>query len=167
MVRFFFCKLTPFRCNEFQFRKTILFQIYILNSDEMAGIDTNPQHIWDFTMRSISFSVKQTYTTDDTKQLSLKQRRCIFPDERKLEIDHIYTHTACARQCRMDTSMKLCNCVPFFYSIKTEGPYRYCSIRELECVADNKDKIIDVEKCDCQLGCYNTDYEVEKLSSNK
>ncbi|XP_044755808.1 sodium channel protein Nach-like [Coccinella septempunctata] len=140
--------------------------IYILNSDEMAGIDMRPQHIWDFTMRSISFSVKQTYTTEDTKQLSIKQRRCIFPDERKLEIDYIYTYTACARQCRMDTSMKLCGCVPFFYSISSESPYRYCRIRELECVANNKGKILDVEHCDCQLSCSNTVYEVEKLSAN-
>ncbi|XP_045473290.1 sodium channel protein Nach-like [Harmonia axyridis] len=140
--------------------------IYMLNSDEIAGIDTPPQHVWDFTMKSISFAVRQTYTTEDTRQLSIKQRRCIFADERKLEIDYMYTYTACTRQCRIDSSMKLCGCVPFFYSFRSGSPYRYCSIREMECIANNKDQIVDIESCDCQLGCSNTVYEVEKLSSN-
>ncbi|KAK9889769.1 hypothetical protein WA026_007148 [Henosepilachna vigintioctopunctata] len=141
--------------------------IYILNSDEIAGIDLKPQHIWDFRMKSISFSVKQTYTTEDARQLSVKQRHCVFPNERKLEVDHIYTYTACTRQCRMDSAMKICKCIPYFYPINgTTSRYRYCEVRELECISNNLERIISVEKCDCQLGCFNTVYEVEKLNNN-
>lgn len=38
----------------------------------MPGMDTNPQHIWDRRVEKISFSVKQTYTTPDARQLSIK-----------------------------------------------------------------------------------------------
>ncbi|KAL3267896.1 hypothetical protein HHI36_007035 [Cryptolaemus montrouzieri] len=141
--------------------------IYILNSDEMAGLDMNPQHIWNFLMNTISFSVKQTYTTEDTRQLSIRQRHCVFPDEKKLIIDHTYTYTACARQCRMDNAMKFCQCIPYFYHIEASSIYKYCEISELTCIADNLGKIIAVDKCECQLGCFNTVYEVEKLNYNE
>lgn len=70
----------------FLLKHNIIFQIYILNADEIAGIDTEPQHVWDFRIEDILFSVKQTYTTLDTKQLSIKQRHCAFPGEIKLQV---------------------------------------------------------------------------------
>ncbi|EFA10172.2 sodium channel protein Nach [Tribolium castaneum] len=136
--------------------------IYILNSDEQAGLDIQPQHIWDYKINKISFSVKQTYTTEDTKQLSIKQRHCVFSDELKLQTDNIYTYTACTRQCRMDNSMRLCKCVPFFYP--QIGGYKHCSLLQLSCIWENLDSIKSVDRCFCNLGCSNTVYEVEKLT---
>lgn len=81
-------------------------KIYIHNSDEVPGLDMQPQHIWDYKVDRISFSVKQTYTTEDARQLTIKQRHCIFENEVKLKIDHMYTYTACTSQCRMEESKK-------------------------------------------------------------
>lgn len=50
----------------------------------MINIDLQPQLIWDSKVDKIMFSFKQTYTTEDTRQLSVKQRRCIFEDEVQL-----------------------------------------------------------------------------------
>lgn len=127
-------------------------------------MDIEPQHIWEFTVDRISFSVKQTYTTENTRQLSIKQRHCIFEDEVKLSIDYKYTYTACTRQCRMDTSKSLCGCVPHFYPETKK--YRHCTIIELSCVAKNVKSILSVDKCGCQLGCFNAVYEVDKLNDN-
>lgn len=121
-----------------------------------------PQHVWDYRVNRISFSVKQTYTTSDARQLSVKQRHCIFEDEVKLKIDRMYTYTACTGQCRMENSMKLCKCVPHFYP--KVAPFRHCRLSELRCIAENLDEIIATDKCSCELGCSNTVYEVEKLS---
>jgi amiloride-sensitive sodium channel len=136
--------------------------IYILNSDEQAGLDIQPQHIWDYKVDKISFSVKQTYTTEDTRQLSIKQRHCIFSNELELQTDNIYTYTACTRQCRMDNSMRMCKCVPHFYP--QIGRYRHCNIQQLRCIWENVENIKAVDHCSCQLGCSNTVYEVEKLN---
>ncbi|KAF2898253.1 hypothetical protein ILUMI_07924 [Ignelater luminosus] len=142
----------------------IKFPLYIHNADEVPGIDMQPQHIWDFKVDRISFSVKQTYTTDDTRQLSIKQRKCIFENEVKLKIDHMYTYTACTRQCRMETAKRYCGCVPFFYP-EIEN-FRHCRIHELACIADHLGTIKSVDRCNCQLGCSNTVYEVEKLNEH-
>lgn len=123
-----------------------------------------PQIIWNFKVDRMSFSVKQTYTTDDTRQLSMKQRRCIFADEVKLKIDHMYTYTACTRQCRMENAKQFCGCVPYFYP--EIGSFRHCKINELGCIADHIEAIKSVDRCSCQLGCSNTVYEVEKLNEH-
>ncbi|CAH1155369.1 unnamed protein product [Phaedon cochleariae] len=139
------------------------FPIYILNSEEVAGIDTQAQHVWDFSMESMMFSVKQTYTTQDTAQLSIKQRRCAFPNEIKLKVNKIYSYTACTRECRMKNAMKLCSCVPFFYPVAGTS-YRHCGIDELPCITSHLEKIKSIDECSCYLGCSNTVYEIEKLN---
>ncbi|XP_030761660.1 acid-sensing ion channel 1-like [Sitophilus oryzae] len=55
--------------------------IYILNSDEMVSMNIQPQLEWDYQVYKMAFSMKQTYTTEDTRQLSIKQRKCVFGDE--------------------------------------------------------------------------------------
>ena len=128
-------------------------------------MDTKPQHVWDFKTDKISFSVKETYTTEDARQLTVKQRRCVFDDEIKLPTDNVYTYSSCTRHCRMTESRKRCGCVPHFY--QELDAFRQCNVRELGCVMDNLESIVDAEGCNCELGCYNTVYEVEKLNENK
>ncbi|KAF5303462.1 hypothetical protein FQA39_LY09925 [Lamprigera yunnana] len=137
------------------------FPVYIHNSDEIPGLDMQPQITWNFKVERVAFSMKQTYTTENTRQLSIKQRHCIFEDEVKLKIDHIYTFTACTRQCRMENSKKFCGCVPHFYLEKEN--FRHCKIHELACIADHLKDITSIDRCSCQLGCFNTVYDVEKL----
>ncbi|KAJ8920125.1 hypothetical protein NQ315_011782 [Exocentrus adspersus] len=139
-----------------------LYPIYILNSDETAGVDVQPQHVWDTSVDMVAFSVKQTYTTKDTAQLSIKQRRCAFPDEINLKIDDTYSYSGCTRQCRMDRAMKLCGCVPFFYP--EVGAYKHCSFQKMKCIGDHLKEIKAVQRCSCYLGCSNTVYEVEKFN---
>ncbi|XP_077287685.1 sodium channel protein Nach-like [Arctopsyche grandis] len=142
--------------------KDTLNNIYIHSTDEMPGMDSNPQHVWDRRVEKISFSVKQTYTTPDARQLSIKQRRCVFADEISLVTDSIYTYSACTRQCRMMLARQFCGCVPHFYPQIEK--FRYCTLVELRCIAEHVDKITNIDKCNCELGCSNTVYEVEKLT---
>ncbi|XP_023310115.1 sodium channel protein Nach [Anoplophora glabripennis] len=135
--------------------------IYILNSDEVAGIDMQPQHVWSGVVDMISLSVKQTYTTPDARQLSIKQRHCAFPDEIKLKVDDVYSYSACTRQCRMDTAMKLCGCIPFFYPMLDS--YKYCTLAKMTCIGQHLEEIKSVEKCSCVLSCSNAVYAVERL----
>ncbi|KAI5631548.1 amiloride-sensitive sodium channel domain-containing protein [Phthorimaea operculella] len=144
------------------YRNDTIIDIYIHSTEEMAGLELSAQHSWERRVEKVSFSVKHTYTTEDARQLSIRQRRCVFADELPLETSNIYTYSACMRQCRMQRSRSFCKCVPHFYPV-TPG-YRVCTIRELECIANNFAQITDVTKCSCELGCSHTVYEVEKLS---
>ncbi|XP_030023452.2 sodium channel protein Nach-like [Manduca sexta] len=143
-------------------RKNTTFDIYIHSTEEMAGLEQSAQHSWDRRVEKVSFSVKHTYTTEDARQLSIRQRRCIFADEQRLETSKVYTYSACMRQCRMQRCRSFCKCVPHFYP--TLKGYRHCTLRELECIANHAASITDVTRCSCELGCSHTVYEVEKLS---
>ncbi|XP_063821327.1 sodium channel protein Nach-like [Ostrinia nubilalis] len=144
------------------YRNDTTIDVYIHSTEEAAGLEQSAQHSWDRRVEKVSFSVKHTYTTEDARQLSIRQRRCIFADEQKLETSNIYTYSTCMRQCRMQRSRAFCKCVPHFYPT-TKG-YRFCTVPELKCIADNVDAITDVTRCSCELGCKHTVYEVEKLT---
>ncbi|XP_041976407.1 sodium channel protein Nach-like isoform X6 [Aricia agestis] len=144
------------------FRNDTTIDIYIHSTEEMAGLEQTAQHSWDRRVEKVSFSVKHTYTTEDARQLTIRQRRCIFADEQKLETSNIYTYSACMRQCRMQRCRAACKCVPHFYP-QIKG-YRYCTIQELVCIAKNAAAITDPARCACELGCTHTVYEVEKLT---
>ncbi|XP_049865918.1 pickpocket protein 28-like isoform X2 [Pectinophora gossypiella] len=144
------------------YRNDTIIDIYIHSTEEMAGLELSAQHSWDRRVEKVSFSVKHTYTTEDARQLSIRQRRCVFADELPLETSNIYTYSACMRQCRMQRSRSFCKCVPHFYPV-IPG-YRVCTLSELECIAKYEAAITDVTKCTCELGCSHTVYEVEKLT---
>ncbi|KAI8428834.1 hypothetical protein MSG28_007489 [Choristoneura fumiferana] len=144
------------------YRNDTTLDIYIHATEEMAGLEQSAQHSWDRRVEKVSFSVKHTYTTEDARQLSIRQRRCVFADEQSLETSPIYTYSACMQQCRMQRSRKFCKCVPHFYP-KING-YKHCTIVELACIADHAAAITDVTWCTCELGCSHTVYEVEKLT---
>lgn len=139
--------------------------VFIHSADEMIGRSLKPQLIWDYKVDKVSFFVKQTYTTQDARQLSIKQRHCIFFDERKLEIDHIYTYSACTQQCRLKKILKFCNCIPMFYPSVYEK--KSCSINDYKCIYEHLNEINDDKHCECELGCLNTVYEVGKLNENR
>lgn len=90
-------------------------QVFIHSKDDMLIVDSLPQHLWTRRIAKIFFNSKQTYTTEGARQLTIKQRKCVFPDEISLLTDSNYTFSACMTQCRMDTSRKLCGCVSWFY----------------------------------------------------
>ncbi|KAK7792769.1 hypothetical protein R5R35_004882 [Gryllus longicercus] len=136
--------------------------VYIQSNDEAPIVDVSPQHEWMYQLKKLSFSAKQTYTTSEARQLSIRQRRCVFPDEIKLDTDSIYTYTSCMSQCRLRRLLKLCGCAPFFYAtIKNK---KICGVDDLGCLVEKNAKLLDESKsCKCELGCMNTVYEVEKL----
>ncbi|XP_076266135.1 uncharacterized protein LOC143199899 [Rhynchophorus ferrugineus] len=133
--------------------------VYILSVDDMVSINVQPQHKWEFQIYKINFLMRQTYTTDDTKQLSVKQRRCVFQDEYRLKVHNVYTYSACTIQCRMENAKKICGCIPYFY--KTLEDFPYCTVQELQCIAKHFEDIKQLDTCNCQLGCDNIIYEVE------
>lgn len=75
--------------------------------------------------------MKQTYTTDQARQLTVAQRKCIFDDESKMRYrKEQYTFTGCMRECRIRASMKYCGCVAPFY-ISDRYSFKYCPVVSL------------------------------------
>lgn len=99
-------------------------RIFVHSHLENFGWDFRSQIEWT-TAASVELliAMKETYTTEDARQLSVVQRKCIFSDEIRLEIydDEKYTFTSCMKECRIQKCLKFCRCVPPFYK-----PIRKC-----------------------------------------
>lgn len=139
--------------------------IFVHSHNEISGWDFRPQVLWDLNF-AIDFliSMKQTYTTEDARQLSIGQRKCIFPDEVKLKYyNDEYTFSGCMRECRLRKSLQLCKCVPPFYA--PPRALQFCKVRQLSCLAKYTPNITSISDCQhCELGCHNTVYDIEKYS---
>lgn len=124
-------------------------KIFVHSHYETFGWDFRPHITWepDFATELL-ISMKQTYTTDDARQLSIAQRKCIFTDEVKLEFyEEEYTFTSCmkvglylhdsfhfllihffvgSQECRMKKSMQMCRCIaPFYKPIGKSIPFKF------------------------------------------
>lgn len=140
--------------------------VFLHSFDEYSGLDFTPQVMWeDGFAADLLISMKQTYTTDQARQLSIAQRKCIFQDEVQLKFrNDSYTFTGCMRECRMKNSINLCGCVAPFY-VSQMKDLRHCSAEQLECLARNAKNITDISRClHCELGCFNTVFEIEKFT---
>lgn len=99
------------------FKPKLKSRIFVHSHQENFGWDYRPQIEWDLeTSSELLISMKQTYTTEDARQLSVLQRKCIFPDELKLNIySDEYTFTSCMKECRIEKCLRFCKCIPPFY----------------------------------------------------
>ncbi|PSN57565.1 hypothetical protein C0J52_00511 [Blattella germanica] len=49
------------------------------------------------------------------ERMNLKDRKCLFPNEQKLQIFNVYTYEGCLIECRLKHIIKVCKCVPYFF----------------------------------------------------
>lgn len=141
-------------------------QVYIHSTEEVSSYDILPQFLWELNFAvDLWITMKQTYTTNDTNQLTIAQRKCVFHDEVDLTYhEHdIYSLSACMKQCRMQKANKLCKCIPPFYKPAT-GAYKDCELSDFQCLRVNQQKIISIRDCKhCELSCLSTVYDSEKF----
>lgn len=144
-------------------------KVFVHSVDEVTSADFRPTFVWDVGFAiELLITMKQTYTTDDARQLTIGQRKCIFPDEIKLKYykDDIYSFSACMKYCRMKKANKLCKCIPPFY-MPASGNYRQCGLDDFMCLLKYRENITDIRSCrECELSCLNTVYDIEKYTKS-
>ncbi|TDG40555.1 hypothetical protein AWZ03_013028 [Drosophila navojoa] len=139
-------------------------RIFIFSNEEYFGSDFNAQIDWtDDQLVEVRISKKNTYTTDDARQLSIGQRKCIFRDEVKLNyFPDSYTFSSCMKQCRMTKAIKLCKCNPSFYKPINNVPM--CTVKDFSCLNEYKLNITNIKDClQCELSCSKTVFNIDKL----
>ncbi|XP_034660727.1 sodium channel protein Nach [Drosophila subobscura] len=139
-------------------------RIFIFSNEEYFGSDFNAQIDWsESQLVEVRISKKNTYTTDDARQLSIGQRKCIFSDEVKLNyFPEAYTFSSCMKQCRMNKAIKLCKCNPPFYKPINNVPM--CMVKDFDCLDEFKANITNIKDClQCELSCSKTVFNIDKL----
>ncbi|XP_018785569.1 PREDICTED: sodium channel protein Nach isoform X2 [Bactrocera latifrons] len=142
-------------------------KVFIFSNEEYFGSDFNAQIEWEDNQKvEARISKKNTYTTDDARQLTIGQRKCIFYDEVKLQyFPEGYTFSSCMKECRMKRAIKFCKCNPPFYKPIPSVPT--CGVSDLLCLEKNKANITNIRNCmQCELSCSKTVFNIEKLIKN-
>ncbi|XP_017488629.1 PREDICTED: sodium channel protein Nach-like [Rhagoletis zephyria] len=138
--------------------------VFIFSNEEYFGRDFNAQIEWEDNQKvEARISKKNTYTTDDARQLTIGQRKCIFYDEVKLQyFPEGYTFSSCMTECRMKRAIKLCKCNPPFYKPIPNAPM--CGVSHFSCLEKYKVNITSIKNCmHCELSCSKTVFNIEKL----
>lgn len=142
-------------------------KVYLHSTEEITGNDMLSLFTWEDNFAvDYSITMKQTYTTEDTKQLTIGQRKCIF--EREVDLSYFksddYSLSGCLVDCRMKLASKLCKCIPPFYS-PARGKFAECSWADFKCLRDNVKNITDIKYCaKCELSCFSNVFESEKFT---
>lgn len=64
----------------------------------------------------LQISATSIKCTNAVKSLSMSQRNCVFPGEIFLDYFKDYTDSNCYTECVIKRILKLCKCVPYYYS---------------------------------------------------
>lgn len=105
-------------------------------------------------------SMQSTKTDKSVRDLSMKQRKCIFANDVQLKYSkEPYTYSGCLRECKIDRAIEFCGCLPPFYVLSN---FTACGLESLKCLKD--ERIWDVGKCEhCELACDFTVFSLEKV----
>ncbi|XP_047106103.1 sodium channel protein Nach-like [Schistocerca piceifrons] len=64
----------------------------------------------------LRLSATLSYCTRAVQSVAPQVRGCVFPEERHLQLFSSYSAANCLAQCRADAIVRLCHCMPFYYS---------------------------------------------------
>ncbi|XP_053674779.1 sodium channel protein Nach [Anopheles nili] len=125
-------------------------EVYIhTEQDVMTGDSSIHYVLGSHDIVSSLLSVEQVVASKALKQLSRRRRKCRLPNERLLYFS-VYTINLCRISCRIEAALRLCNCVPLFYS---SGKPTACSPAGLYCLGQNFDHWYPTKNCTCQPQC--------------
>nr|XP_029730632.1 sodium channel protein Nach-like isoform X2 [Aedes albopictus] len=102
-----------------------------------------------------SYMVLETVASDRLRDLSVKQRSCVFHDE-NYQGFQLYSYNLCVMRCRAARALEFCHCKPHFYPF-IDGPA--CTIDGLRCLAKHP-SWHDKQPCRCLKPCTEIVYYV-------
>ncbi|CAH1985752.1 unnamed protein product [Acanthoscelides obtectus] len=119
----------------------------------------NPYYYPDWTLQAIlnprkilnliSVSPTITYCTEDVAGMPSETRRCLLPNEKDLIYFKNYNFHNCMVECRMNTTIKMCNCTPFVYvhSGVNSTDVKICTLRDVKCLRQHQILVNNATKC--------------------
>ncbi|CAD7081679.1 unnamed protein product [Hermetia illucens] len=90
---------------------------------------------------SIAVVPSVVVTEESAENLPTSLRFCRFSNEKPLRITKKYSFQSCLTECRADSILKRCGCLPFFFpelSYNQSMRSRQCSLKDIKCLSDNK-----------------------------
>ncbi|XP_067633154.1 sodium channel protein Nach [Eurosta solidaginis] len=111
----------------------------------------------------INMRPSEIYSSKSVKKLAITDRKCVFPNEYPLR--HFKTNAGvnCDVECRINSTLKLCGCLPYFYDSSWINE-RICSFKDIPCLVKKFSVIIGrslKDQCACPSLCNIVGFELE------
>ncbi|XP_055846703.1 sodium channel protein Nach-like [Episyrphus balteatus] len=126
---------------------------------EVSGSDANIIPLRKSDEVIATYKVSETVASEKLRELTPKQRKCVFLDEETAQLP-IYTKSLCLARCRAVMALEMCNCVPFFYPF-VEGTS--CNPAGFECLLDFKWPVWALHICNCPSTCTELQYTIQSI----
>ncbi|KAH1013764.1 sodium channel protein Nach [Dendroctonus ponderosae] len=134
-----------------------------------------PSHIFEMnTNNLLGINPEMITATERLKSMPVRNRKCLFPSEKKLNMFQRYTRRGCLMECRLAMTLKVCKCVPFDLHSQSYsyGSLKVCGLEDLSCLNHNRDAIFNIthlkhaelfqdDKCNCPNNCEDFTYPLE------
>ncbi|XP_060533923.1 sodium channel protein Nach-like [Cylas formicarius] len=112
--------------------------VYVLGEQEIPSLLTSPvdtiQASPNTRLRRY-FTVKDIENQPEVKDLSIRQRKCRFPDENYLEVVPYYSYSGCLLQCKKTAQMEKCGCA--HHLVPNTPIEKRCNITGLSCLNEH------------------------------
>ncbi|KAG5682554.1 hypothetical protein PVAND_011899 [Polypedilum vanderplanki] len=159
--------MIEFENHQLTFDLTRASKLFVHSRDEFLNHQTHfVTTIQENKSIGVLFSMRQTHTDENARDLRLYQRKCLFANEKpsKLYSNKRYSNAGCLRDCRIENVQKTCGCLsPFFRPSNLEN-ITYCGIDDLMCLQSEK-LIAKNQNCsECLLPCDFDVINIERVS---
>ncbi|XP_066260979.1 sodium channel protein Nach-like [Euwallacea similis] len=146
---------------------TTSFNVYFHGAHEVPDVRRTPIFMAKDCLMQVYFEALSIISSDDTKALTIKQRKCRFYHESNLTHFPVYSYMLCRMECRIQLSLQLCGCVPHFY--RNQKFEKICDSAGLRCLSQNQDQLISLEPsgqpCYCEANCEEVNYVLEDVDT--
>ncbi|XP_045765854.1 sodium channel protein Nach-like [Maniola jurtina] len=142
---------------------------YIHGPYEAPDITAQHYHSPEFLYMTLYVHTIAVYTSPEAARLTLAQRGCRFHYENNLKHNPVYSYNFCRTECRIQLSLKYCQCIPYFY--RKIDDEKICNVKGLHCLHKHKDIILGLRdqdgkkvNCSCPPLCNDVNYIISMHS---
>ncbi|XP_055536311.1 sodium channel protein Nach isoform X2 [Wyeomyia smithii] len=143
----------PQSCYSFDLCKST----FVNTEDEIASATDAIRTVMQPTkLAEIIIFVEQIVASPNLKHLSPARRKCVYRHESS-SIFKIHTPNLCKIDCRIQNALKMCGCIPFFYSIPNISK---CNVEGMLCLYNHKQEWYH-SACHCMEQCESTKFTMK------
>ncbi|XP_046803067.1 pickpocket protein 19-like [Lucilia cuprina] len=152
------------------YEKETALLLYLKDPRNLLSLTDYPNYVWR-PRKQISeygYTIVNQYSEEKNRKLNLKQRKCIFSDEKfpykELNDEfatNFYDQDVCYNYCHTKQLIKLCNCTPTFSIAmfpKLANKTKICRVNDISCYETYYLDIRRHECKECLSNCNRTTY---------
>lgn len=147
-------------------------RIFVASSYRQYDTNTKPSvtaqlgDVW-----HLFYTMNENFGDTELSKFPISKRKCVLDNELpSFLLNKNYTYFDCMKECHLNLTMELCECIPPFYGFMdiAKSLYNYCTFEYLPCLIEHKQQIMNPYECkQCELSCSKVDLEIDRINQKK